>query len=55
VQNKVAPDEAKNLYEKLSRGWQSRDGQAGGFQLWHYLGAKWKLEEEFLFVKKNSK
>jgi 2'-5' RNA ligase len=55
VQNKVAPDEAKNLYEKLSRDWQSRDGHADGLQLWHYLGAKWKLEEEFLFVETNSK
>jgi 2'-5' RNA ligase len=55
VQNKVAPDEAKNLYAKLSRDWQTRDGHAKGLQLWHYLGAKWKLEEEFLFVETRSK
>jgi 2'-5' RNA ligase len=55
VQNKVAPEEAKNLYEKLSRDWQSRDGHAEGLQLWHYLGAKWKLEEEFLFAEMGSK
>jgi hypothetical protein len=55
VQNKVASDEAKNLYEKLSRDWRTRDGHAEGLQLYHYLGAKWKLEKEFLFVETSGK
>jgi hypothetical protein len=54
VQNKVTPDEAKNLYAELSRDWQPFDGLAEGLQLWHYLGARWKLEEEFLFVETSS-
>lgn len=51
VQNKVAPDEAKKLYENLARDWKTFDGNAEGLQLWHYLGGDWKLEEEFLFVR----
>lgn len=47
VQNKVAPDEAKELYENLRADWQPRTGEAEGLQLWHYLGSDWKLEEEF--------
>lgn len=51
VQNKVAPDEAKKLYEELARDWETFSGKAQGLHLWHYLGSNWKLEEEFLFVK----
>ncbi len=50
VQNKVAPEEARRLYENLSADWQPRIGRAKGLQLWHYLGGAWKLEKEFLFV-----
>lgn len=49
VQNKVAPDRAKELYETLCADWQPRTGKARGLQLWHYLGGDWKLEKEFLF------
>lgn len=53
IQNKVAPEEAKRLYEKL-RGRGERtlaDGRAEGLQLWHYLsGGTWRLEEGFLFA-----
>lgn len=49
VQNKVAPDEAKILYEQLKAGWQSRKGSAVGLQLWHYVGGPWRLADEFIF------
>lgn len=50
VQNKVAPDEAKALLAKLSAKPLPPDGMAKGVALWHYLGARWKLEDEFLFA-----
>lgn len=49
VQNKVAPDEAKDLFAKLSGDWEKRVGKAKGLLLWTYLGGHWKLENEFLF------
>ncbi len=49
IQNKVAPDEARHLYENLTAHWQPMRGNARGLSLWHYLGAHWKLEEDFLF------
>lgn len=49
VQNKVAPDKAKDLYKNLSADWQPREGVANGLKLWHYLGGEWKLERDFLF------
>ena len=49
VQNKVAPAEAKILYENLSADWEPRTGTATGLRLWHYLGAEWKSERDFFF------
>lgn len=49
VQNKVAPEEAKKLYENLSADWQPRAGSATGLRLWHYLGGEWKGEQDFTF------
>ena len=49
VQNKVEPDAAKILYEKLKVGWQNRTGAAIGLQLWHYIGGPWRLANEFIF------
>lgn len=53
VQNKVAPDEAKYLYENLAADWQARTGEATGLRLWHYLGGEWKSERDFFFGAKN--
>lgn len=50
VQNKVAPDEARALSAKLSGVPLPPDCTAKGVSLWHYLGGKWKLEDEFLFA-----
>lgn len=49
VQNKVAPDQARELYEKLSAEYESFSGVGEGVTLWHYLGGRWKLEKEFPF------
>lgn len=49
VQNKVTPDEAKKLYDKLAAELPPPRGTAEGLQLWHYLGSNWKLEKEFSF------
>jgi 2'-5' RNA ligase len=51
VQNKVAPEEARNLYETLNETWQSRPGTATALQLWHYKGGPWQLANEFDFYK----
>jgi 2'-5' RNA ligase len=53
IQNKVAPDEARKLYEELRIDWQTRTGKAVGLQLWHYLDGPWKLANEFTFGKTN--
>lgn len=49
VQNKVAPDEARELYEKLSAEWEMKTGTGEGLTLWHYVAPGWKFECEFLF------
>lgn len=49
VQNKVAPDEAKTLFRKLSADWQPREGFGEGLSLWHYIAPRWKLEANFEF------
>ena len=49
VQNKTEPDAAKSLYRQLAADWQPKTGAAIGLSLWHYLGAKWKLERDFIF------
>ena len=51
VQNKTEPDAAKLLYRQLAADWQPKNGAAIGLSLWHYLGAKWKLERDFPFRK----
>lgn len=49
VQNKVAPDEARELYERLSAEWKAKNGMGEGLTLWHYAGPNWKFEQEFPF------
>lgn len=49
IQNKVAPVEAKRLFDELSGVWKLKIGIAAGLQLWHYQGGPWKLADEFLF------
>ncbi|MDQ2747115.1 MAG: 2'-5' RNA ligase family protein [Acidobacteriota bacterium] len=49
IQNKVAPDEARKLFETLRSDWETKVSSAVGLQLWHYLGGPWELASEFLF------
>ena len=49
IQNKTAPDEARNLFRNLQAKWQLRTGEAVGLELWHYLGGPWKSAGEFSF------
>ncbi|MEP7037504.1 MAG: 2'-5' RNA ligase family protein [Acidobacteriota bacterium] len=49
VQNKVAPEIARSLFNELSADWSPRSGAGIGLQLWHYLNGPWKLAAEFPF------
>ena len=49
VQNKATPERAKLLLAELQAGFQVRQVEAVGLQLWHYLGGPWKLAERFPF------
>jgi len=49
VQNKVATEAARRLFDEMSAGWTSRDGSGIGIELWHYLNGPWKLAGEFAF------
>lgn len=50
IQNKVAPDEARRLYENLAADWRPTLGTGAGLLLWHYRGGPWELEQEFDFL-----
>lgn len=49
IQNKVAPDEARCLYEKLRITWKPFRGWGQGLLLWRYLGGPWELVDAFQF------
>ena len=49
VQNKVAPETARELFERLSAEWKSFDSTGEGLLLWRYLNGPWELIEEFDF------
>lgn len=53
IQNKVAPIEAKILFEETKNNWKPKKGTVIGLQLWHYRGGPWESVKEFYF-KKNS-
>ncbi len=42
IQNKVAPDVARALFEELNQEWQPMNGQGEGLNLWRYLGGPWE-------------
>ena len=54
IQNKVAADEARRLYERLNGAWEPLSGRGEGLLLWRYLGGPWKLAGEFPFVEEAS-
>lgn len=49
IQNKVAKDEARSLYEALSPEWQPLTGSALGLELWRYAGGPWAFAGSFGF------
>lgn len=49
VQNKVAPDVARLLFNELSADWSERVGVGIGVELWQYLNGPWKLAKEYEF------
>lgn len=49
IQNKVAPVEAKKIFEFLQADWQPKTGEIVGLQLWYYLDGPWELVREFSF------
>lgn len=50
IQNKVAPAQARQLYDDLAARWAPIETRGVGLLLWHYLGGPWQLAEEFLFA-----
>ena len=50
IQNKVAPEIARKLFDQLSQKWSARDGQGIGLALWHYRGGPWELARKFDFA-----
>jgi 2'-5' RNA ligase len=53
IQNKVLPEQARQLYEQMKQTWHSFNGWGEGLLLWYYRGGSWELAEDFLFVKNN--
>lgn len=50
IQNKVAPEEARQLYQHLSEQWERSTGWGEGLLLWHYQGGPWSLADAFSFL-----
>ena len=50
VQNKVAPELARQLYAELAASWAPFEALGAGLLLWRYLGEPWELVEEFGFA-----
>ena len=50
VQNKVAPDAARRLFEGLSAGWVAFAGCGESLLLWRDPGGPWELADEFPFT-----
>jgi hypothetical protein len=51
IQNKVSPEEAKELLDFLTQNFSSFTTQGTGLQLWEYHGGPWKLFREFDFTR----
>ena len=50
IQNKVSPDDARALLDKLRAAFAPWSGEATGLLVWRYLGGPWALEGEFPFA-----
>jgi hypothetical protein len=49
IQNKVAPAEARALFNRLQGAFVPFGGTVTGVVLWHYLGGPWRREAVFPF------
>jgi 2'-5' RNA ligase len=50
VQNKVAPDTARALYERLVARFEPEEVRAIGLEVWHYEGGPWRPAASRPFV-----
>lgn len=50
IQNKAAPDTARELYERLSAAFEPRGAVVEGLALWRYLGGPWEALNDFRFA-----
>lgn len=50
IQNKVLPQQARELYGALAPEWKMVPGQSAGLLLWEYRGGPWLGIEEFAFT-----
>jgi 2'-5' RNA ligase len=50
IQNKVLPQQARELFDSLAPQWAMPVGQSTGLLLWEYKGGPWLGIEEFLFT-----
>lgn len=51
IQNKVTPEQAHALYDRLAPAWQPFAGRGEGLLLWRYLNGPWELLQAFPFAK----
>ena len=49
IQNKVAPEKARALFDQLSRDWQPFGGRGVGLLLWRYQGGPWEAAGQWEF------
>lgn len=49
VQNKVSPQQARDLFDSLQPAWKMAPGAGEGLLLWQYLGGPWRPIAEFPF------
>ena len=54
VQNKVAPEAARELYNQFVAEWQPFVAMAEGLILWEYQGGPWGLRAELAFAGKEN-
>jgi len=50
IQNKVKPETARHLYERMEEQWQPTTGWGEGLLLWHYRKGPWEQAGEFCFA-----
>lgn len=50
IQNKVTPEQARQLYTQLLGDWKAFNGRGEGLLLWYYKGGPWELAGEFNFM-----